>query len=402
MTAEAEENEESTSPSKMDFALSTGNNTTLFDHDAANSEARRFTPAQLALMLITFQCFSPGGRIGVARWQGAETPGNGSSGHAPCCPSAMLHAFKRQDSVFASIAANLLTVDKVNRFYRHDGWGLPVWEWMPVSFGDAEAVSNATQTYLGRLMPLSRSILLKADGKGFLLANGLDYPTPPDFPPEPSASQIKKRDGSGIVLIGAGGRALWRELPAMVVQRKLGEAGGPLTLCETNDAQSFDLWVGALMTDKASILDTVEGVYSIPAKMLREEGRKAYEAEVGYADQKVRYALAEATKTYRQCLELKPQGYPEQTAALRHYWNAVEQLLWMLNSYILAEDGSDDQKTKRNAWRLALWKAAKAAFHTSCPFQTPRQKRAFPIGLRSLQYIQRKKDEPAATDKETA
>ena len=396
VAAEDEEDEDATSASKMDFALSTGNNTTLFDHDAASSEAREFTPAQLALMLITFQCFSPGGRIGVARWQGADTPGNGSSGHAPCCPSAMLHAFIRHDSLLATIAANLLTFDTVIRLYLpgRDGWGLPVWQWLPESFGDAEAVHNATQTYLGRLTPLSRAILLRPDGTGLLLSNGLDYPTPPDFPPEPSASQVKKRDETGLVLVGAGSRALWRELPALVVRRKLGEGGGPLTISEVSDDQSFDLWVGALMTDKASILDTVEGVYSIPAKMLRDEGRKAYEAEVEYADQKVRYALSEATKTYRQCLELKPQGYPEQSVALRHYWNAVEQLLWMLNTCIAAEDGSEDQTAKRSAWRSALWKAARDAYYAACAFETPRQKRAFPLGLRSLQYIQRKKDEP--------
>ena len=259
-----------------------------------------------------------------------------------------------------------------------------------MTFGDAEAVHNATQTYLGRLMPLSRAILLRPDGTGLLLANGLDYPTPPDFEPEPSASQVTKRDGSGMGLVGAGSRALWRELPALVVRRKLGEAGGPLTLSEISDDQSFDLWVGALMTDKASILDTVEGVYFIPAKLLRDDGRKAYEAEVEYADQKVRYALSEATKTYRQCLELKPQGYPEQAGALRHYWNAVEQLLGMLNACIAAEDGSEDQTTKRGAWRSALWKAARDAYYAACSFETPRQKRAFPSGLRSLQSIRHK------------
>lgn len=390
-----EEDDEATAASKMDFALATGNNTTLFDHDAASNEPRKFTPAQLALMLITFQCFSPGGRIGVARWQEADTPGKGSSGHAPCCPSAMLHAFIRCDSLLASITANLLTFESVTRLYLpgRDGWGLPVWEWLPESFADNEAIKNATQTYLGRLMPLSRAILLRPDGGGLLLSNGLDYPTPPEFPPEPSASQVKKRDGTGLVLVGAGSRGLWRELPALVVQRKLGEGGGPLTLSEVRGNQSFDVWVGALITDKASILDTVEGIYSIPAKMRQVEGRKAYEAEVEYADQKVRYALSGAAKTYRQCLEIKPQGYPEEAVALRHYWSAVEQLLWMLNACIAAEDGSEDQATKRSAWRSALWRAARDAYYASCPFETPRQKRAFPLGLRSLQSIQHKKDE---------
>ena len=183
----------------------------------------------------------------------------------------MLHAFIRRDSLLATIAANLLTFDTVNRLYRHDSWGLPVWQWLPESFGDADAVHNATQTYLGRLMPLSRAILLRPDGAGLLLANGLDYPTPPDFPPEPSASQVKKRDDTGWVLVGAGSRALWRELPALVVRRKLGEAGGPLTLSEVSDEQSFDLWVGALAeaTSPCSNDGTKSGPNVGPAGNLR-------------------------------------------------------------------------------------------------------------------------------------
>lgn len=385
--------EEETSPSKLDFALATGNNTTLFDHDATGDQAREFKPAQLALMLITFQCFSPGGRIGVAHWRGTDTPGNGSSDHAPCCPSAMLHAFIRSDSLLTTIVANLLTTRTVNDLYWEDGWGKPVWENIPRSFGDSEAIENATHTYLGRLMPLSRAILLQSDGTGLLLANGLDYPSPPEFPPEPSASTVKKWDESGHALVGAGNRALWRELPAMMVRRKKGEPGGPLTLIEINDDKPFDLWVGALMTDKASIRDTVEGVYSIPAKMLRDECRKAYESEVQYSDQRVSRSITDAAKTYRQLLELKPQGYPEQAAALRHYWTQVDQLVPMLNAYIAAEDGSDDAEAKRQAWRFALWRAARDAFQAACPDETPRQKRAYALALRSLQGSQRKNNE---------
>lgn len=408
--AEDEDDEDATAASKMDFALATGNNTTLFDHDAASSEAREFTPAQLALMLITFQCFSPSGIIGAAKWREHDIS-KVTAPHSPCTPSAMLHAFIRRGSLLTTIVGNLLTFETVNSLYRRDSWGLPVWEWLPESFADNEAIQNATQTYLGRLMPLSRAILLRPDGAGLLLANGLDYPTPPDFPPEPSASQVKKRDETGLVLVGAGSRALWRELPALVVRRKLGEPGGPLTVSEVNNDQSFDLWIGALITDKASILDTVEGVYSIPAKMLRDEGRKTYENEI-HECERVAAKLGDACKKYREHLETRSQkdigtpydtiirvrnkekGYPEAKAAVRHYWNTVEQLLWMLNACIAAEDGSEDQTAKRIAWRSALWKAARDAYYAACAFETPRQKRAFPLGLRSLQYIQRKKDEP--------
>ncbi len=376
--------EEDTAASKLDFALATGNNSTLFDHGAAGSAVRVFKPNQLALMLVTFQCFSPGGRIGVARWRGADTPGNGSSGHAPCAPSAMLHAYVRGATLLDSLHANLLSRWTVTKNYRRD-WGRPVWEQMPQSFSDAPAIANATTSYLGRLMPLARAILLRPDGTGLLLANGLDYPSPPEFPAEPTASLVKKRDESGYVLVGAGNRPLWRELPPIVVKRLAGDGvGGPLVLGELPDGASFDLWVGALMTDKASILDTVEGVYHVPARMLSDAGRRAYEGEVKESES-VAYRLSDACKNYRQHLELKPQGYPEQALALRRYWTSIEQRLPLLHAYLNAPDGTEEAKSALAQWHSTLWKSARDAFTATCANETPRQLRAHALALRSLE-----------------
>jgi CRISPR system Cascade subunit CasA len=379
-----DDDESGTAASKLDFALSTGNNTTLFDHAAASDAPRIFAPSQLALMLLTFQCFSPGGRIGVARWRGSETPGKGSSGHAPCAPSAMLHAFIRRPTLFDSIRGNLLSRWTVKKDYRRD-WGRPVWEQMPQSFADAPAIANASATYLGRLVPLARAILLRPDGKALLLANGFDYPTPPEFPAEPTASLAKKRDESGYFLVGAGNKALWRELPAIVVKRIADDgAGGPLVLGELPDNAPFDLWVGALLTDKASILDTVEGVYSIPARMLNEAGRRVYEDEVKESD-RVASGLNYACKIYRQHLELKPQGYPEGGLALRHYWTSVEQHLPLLHAYLRVPDAGEQAKLAHAEWRRALRDSARSAFQAACANETPRQLRAYALAMRSLQ-----------------
>ena len=93
--------EESNESSKLDLALATGNTATLFDN--AGGSTRAFTPSELALMLTTFQCFSPGGRIGVAQWDGKDTPGKGSSEHAPCVAGSMLHALLRGDNLLATV-----------------------------------------------------------------------------------------------------------------------------------------------------------------------------------------------------------------------------------------------------------------------------------------------------------
>ena len=71
---------------KLDLMLASGKTPSVFDNAAA--PFRQVDMSRLALTLLTFQCFSPGGRIGVATWQGVETGGEGSSNHAPAFPPA--------------------------------------------------------------------------------------------------------------------------------------------------------------------------------------------------------------------------------------------------------------------------------------------------------------------------
>ena len=89
------------------------------------------SPGRLALTLLTFQCFAPGGRIGVAKWNGADTPGKGSSNHAPCIPSGMLHTFLHGERLLDTIHLNLLNKEGVDDLLG-GGWGKPAWE-MPVN-----------------------------------------------------------------------------------------------------------------------------------------------------------------------------------------------------------------------------------------------------------------------------
>jgi CRISPR system Cascade subunit CasA len=386
-----------TAVSKLDFALATGANTTLFDHGAARKGSRAFVPEELAMGLLTFQCFSPGGLIGVATWNGQETPGSGSSGHAPCSPSGMLHAIVCRPTLLQTICANILTKQTIDRNYRQP-WGKPIWEMFPSSFADSPGLKNATRTYLGRLIPISRAILLRSDGATMIFANGFDYPTPPDFPPEPTATLVAKRDGSGHALVGAGSRAIWRQLPALVVKRSAGNPGGPLVLLELEEPDGFDLWVGALVTDKASILDSVESVYSIPPRLLDDAGRVLYEEEIRECE-RVANALGEACKKFRQLLELKPQKYGEQAVALRYFWNAAEQKAPLLLVHLRAEDGSEDAAGKLSAWRGSLWQAAREAFRFACPQATPRQQRAHAVAAGLLHFSRTKETKKSSGKK---
>lgn len=397
---EDEEEEEAKTTSKLCFFLASADAATLFDNHAATDVPRCFDPEWLALNLITYQCFSLGGTMGAAIWRGKPSPGaftkadgslkgQGKSSHAPCVPSSMLHSFIRCDNVLQTVAANLVTITTVEQAYGKPFGEKPVWEWFPSSFDDHEAISNATTTFLGRLVPLSRAILLKPDGSGLVLANGLDYPTPPEFPPEPSATLVAKSDGSGHYLLGlASNRAIWRELHAITVKRKVNEVGGPLVLSQFDSDLDVDVWTGALEIEKGSkaiVLDAWESVYRIPPRLFNNEGRLSYEEEVRHAGSVAR-SLGGACMTYRQllALELKPK-FPEKHIAERRYWTEVEQRAPLLLKHLRMPEGSEEAAAVLTEWRRALRKAAFAALEASCPSETARQQRAYALALRELQ-----------------
>ncbi len=123
------ESDEGNAATKLDLTLATGNNSTLFDNLAG--EDRTLQSARSAINLLTFQCFAPGGRIGVAKWNGKETAGKGSSNHAPCTPSSMVHTLMLGQNLLETIHQNLLTRESVTDSYGPNGWGIPAWE-LPV------------------------------------------------------------------------------------------------------------------------------------------------------------------------------------------------------------------------------------------------------------------------------
>jgi CRISPR system Cascade subunit CasA len=387
--------------SKLDMALATGNNPTLFDN--SGGDGRAFPLGQSALLLLTFQCFSPGGTIGVALWNKKPTlgwknfpkPAPGQSSHALCLPGSMLHAFPRAENVIKTVHLNLLTHEAVITLPGIKDWGRPVWEKMPSSPSDTPCIANACETYLGRLVPISRAIRLERDGRSLLLANALDYPTWPEAR-EASATIIVrtvKGQANRFVLGASLDKAPWRELHALTVRSAFAhDAGGPIALNNLADDQAFDLWVGALVADKAKVLDTVEGVYHVPAEMLASPGQQRYADGIHFAET-MAWNLKRAVTIYHAEVGDKldrPDARDRRTAlqnkAAFQFWTQAERDLPLLLNVV----ESSQQLPNVSAWAQSDWgrtikQAGRLAYETACPHQTPRQLQAFVKGLALLQ-----------------
>jgi CRISPR system Cascade subunit CasA len=367
---------------KLDVAMATGNNATLFDNGGGTE--RIFEPVRAALALLTFQCFSPGGRIGVALWAGKPT-GSGSSEHAPCISRSMLHTYVRGGDLCATVHLNVLHKQQVQELV---SWGYPVWERWPQSSVDKDRIQNATETYLGRLVPISRGIHLRQNSERILNSNALAYPQQR----EATATELLKEGPKGTertVVSASLEKATWRELSAITVKRT--EGGGPLSLQNLSDDEDFDLWTGGLVAEKAKLVGTVESVFHVPAAMAREAGQRIYEAGVKLAERGLQRALGAVSaywREYSRSAGKKPnkEGLKEKLgssrqAAERFFWTVAEQGV----PDLLAAVANGAESWSETPWGKLVQCAARESLEAACPSSTPRQIRAFSEALRFLE-----------------
>lgn len=384
--------------SKLDFSLATGNNSTVRDH-AALAE-RTFSSEWLALNLLTYQMFSLGGLIGSVLWNGRTTGRTSCDG--PCSPGSMLHTFLRSKCLRDTIHINMLSEEELSDYKRlGNNWqGRPIWEAFPAGLDDTAKIDNATQTFLGRMVPLTRAVKLKPEKSGMLLGDGLPFPSYNNpqrpFPQEVSATVVTTGEKNKRVLLGVQlGKSIWRQLAALTVIRHGEEPGGCAALVHSCDAENVDMVVCGLARGKADVVDVVESVFHVPSSIYETEGHEIYEYEVSVAENVAR-GLGFAVERYRRLVDggwearLKLAGAQKgevlaclKSKAFSYYWTAVEtglSLLWDM----LRTLGSDAFPDATKAWRSHLEKHAYAAYAVVCGTETERQMRAFIKGKRIL------------------
>jgi len=398
--------------SKLDLFLATGNNTTLFDHEANGGESRDISSQRIPLGMLAFQCFSPGGGLPVTSWGKIKTGQVGNS-DALCITGGMYHTFLRGCNVFETICINLLSKKTVELHYslvnKDDYWGKPVWESFPLSHDSDVEITNATKSYLGRLVPLSRWIKIEPDLSGVHCGKGFDYPIMDRkikkpkknqsvlsvWPAEPTASIALNRDKTERIVLGARpDKAIWRELTALFIRRTDNSVGGPLVF-SNEMPKNFDIHVCALIRDQATIESMVESVYAISSQLFNEDGRSVYEDGVKQAEWRSR-SLGYAIETYRRNVDRFWDQRVEQAGkdrnklkaklhslAMRFYWTAIEKQRHLLMECVDAF-GTDDLEPKRQAWGKVVNKAARDAYVAACGQETPRQIRAFALGWKKL------------------
>ncbi len=362
---------------------------TFHDHEALSPD-RMITPWRQIINLINFLNFSPGGKIGQAKWNGNKF--SHSTFKTPCIKVA--HTFIKSGNMLETIFFNLLSKEKVATM-PNSKWGKPVWDFFPDGIVNEECFKNAGSTYLGRLVPLSRYIMLKGDKettciigptqKSFKLLN-----QPTEFR-EPSTTVIAKDNGELKYLYISAEKHIWRELGSVLMLSKAGKDGGSFCLQNIHsffnrfEHDHVDIWVGGLQTgsQEAKLHDLVEWNFSVPLALFGEGDLSIYQDGVSNAETKAQILRASIISycAYLSANDLKPALLRKATTM---YWNTLN------NEYKLLLDIANDADDL-SEWKKLLFNAALNAYTDSCPHQTPRQIQAFAIGKRGL-FKKNKKD----------
>ena len=378
-------------PSKLDFSLATGNSSTLFDN--AGGSDRQFLPDALALLLLTYQNFSPGGLIADVKWKGVAM--GRTSLHSPCIVKGMLHAYVMRKTLTETLCANLLSAEQSKMLGY--SWGVPVWEMMPDSSVPSVAVDNATRSYLGRLVPLSRAIWLFPGGRKMIMGTALPYS--PDWREVAATIVIRDRNGKSerTPLNASLVKSVWREAHSLAVLATAENQmlGGPLPLMLLDRQEASDMWCGALVANKAKLLDAIESVLHIPASMFGDTGQKLYQRGVQQAEnwgRKLNRAVSTCHRELHDELdkaEFRKRGNVIKQKAASHYWTSIEQKVPLLlalldNPAFLQPDSTAKEQWGVTDWGQSLARAARTAYELACPHETPRQLKAYSLGLNAL------------------
>jgi len=368
---------------KLDLGLAAGNNAVLFDHGATD-EGRLHPAAWSALMVLTYQCFSPGGTIGVSQWAGSST--SRTSEHAPCLEGSMIHTIIRGPSLATTIHLNLLTRELVERSAQ-GRWGRPVWETMPHA-PDEASVDSLSKSYLGRLVPVPRAIKLQSEASKATLANGLSYPKLPHR--EPAGTVVRRGADERLAYLAVDlAKHPWRDLGSILASSPSADEGGPWVLRHLVPGDGeVDLWTGGLAAHKGKLLDAAEWSFHLPLALVGEIVLEKYHRGVELADAASRrllaaiagysedLALSEFTRNDRQS-RMRRQRIVAKATAL--YWRALDGRYGSL-----VETATDPTADLGGTWYRLVREAMETAYQRSCPHSSPRQIRAFAKGKQRL------------------
>ncbi len=344
-----------------------------------------------AILLLQLMGFALGGKktdnsvVLTPGYVGKSTekgkPSTGKSGPS-VSHLGFLHSVLLGETLQKTIWLNLFTQQDIkNKAMFSQGIGIPPWEAMPA--GEACSQANLLQSSLmGRLLPLSRFVLLNEDGLHYSEGiQHLDYKEGMQDPSVAVDTSTKKP------------RALWTNPD----KRPWRELGGLLAFLAQQKAKDFDcwqlqvgisrvqgavdsfaVWCGGLRVSSNAGEQYVSGTDDMVESQVWLESAVLNEMWFSVLQQELTTMENHAKKLYACTLEYfkqqKNEGKAVAAQATALYWSQCEQ---EFPNVLNACGASDDHIAKREAWKKKSSAAVQSIYNRICPNATARQMEAW-------------------------
>lgn len=344
------------------------------------------TDADKAMLVVQLMGFGLGGKktdnsVTLSAGYSGKSNEKGKPSTGKPGPSlgflGFLHTYLQGESLGETLWLNLLTKEEMKQLtYFSEGFGVAPWENMPQ--GEACATANRLKSsYMGRLTPVSRFVLLAEDGLHY--SEGIAHQGYAEGLVDPSVA---------VTFSGAKTKALWadpekrpwRQLPAL------------LSFLDNDDSQGAyecrQLWIGVPRAKKHLLRF---GIWSGGLKVSNNAGEQYVSGADDFVESEIYFDSPEVeinwfTNFKREMKELdqlakyiwsatnayfvaqKAEGKDQAAQAVNLFWQLCER---RLQDLVDACNDDSDEQVKR--LRRVIAGFAKKSYDTHCPKDTARQ-----------------------------
>lgn len=358
----------------LQFDTATGNTTIL----QQSQKERALTDAEKAQLLVLVMSFALGGKKkdnSVILSSGYTGKGKTSKPGPSLGNYGYLHNFLAGRNLTETLWLNIITKEQISEITSFSaGLGIPPWERMP-SGENCNIANQLKNSYIGRLVPLSRFLLLKVDGLHH--SEGIQYPSHKeggfdltiavDHSKEPKViwANIEKKP--------------WRQLPSLLsffnLDNKKNYDCKQLRFGifrARSSVPKFGIWSGGVSVDHQTgeqfvkgNKDYIESEFSFSSESCGETWFNLLKEEMNSLDEISKILYGATSGYFRQ---LKTDGKKIADLASNLFWQLCEQVFQDLVD-ACADKTGQKSKTFRKTFALFIDKA----YNTYCPKETARQ-----------------------------
>ena len=374
----------------VEMHVATGNTTVVTQ---IQTEKKDYSDAEKALLVLKLMGFAFGGKktdnsvvltkgyVGKSNEKGK--PASGKPG-----PSlgfmGFLHSFFFVENIVGSVYLNLFTQETDCLKYSLNGIGRAPWEFMPK--GEDDEIAKALKdSYLGRLVPLNRFVLLETNGLHY--SEGISHSGYNDGVADPSVAVDFSASKPKAIWTDPEKRP-WRQLTSLLafLDSSKGSSFECMQLKSVYNrlivADAFSVWSGGVRVSSNAGEQYLTGTDDFVESETQLSSRVFTESTIFFSNLSEQMSdLESISKSVyaainRYYADLKVDGKDFAAKASNQYWQECEGVFQRIVDTCSIEN-TDQYNQEMDKINAQIWQFVKQIYNQYCPNQSARQLEAW-------------------------